>query len=51
MNIGMLWKRDKLWALGAGPSDEVEDRRLGARRVGVAMCFHPILRPRSYWHR
>jgi hypothetical protein len=43
MSIWMLQKRDNFWALEASLGNEVEERRLGVRRGGVAMCFPPRL--------
>lgn len=47
-NIKMMWRRDTFWALEASPSIEVEDRRIGDMRGGIAICFHPRLRSLIY---
>lgn len=44
-NIRTLWKSDKFWSLEANPSNEVEDRIIGARRGNIALCFHSIIQP------
>lgn len=47
-NIRMMWRRDTFWALEASPSIEVEDRRIGDMRGGIAICFHPRHQPLIY---
>lgn len=38
------WKLDPFWSLEASLGDEVDDIiRIGIRKGGVAMCFHPKL--------
>ena len=44
-NLRILWRMDNFWFLEASPRNEVEGRRLGAERGGIAMCFHPRLQP------
>ena len=29
----------------ANPSNDVEDRKIGARKGGIAICFHPGMQP------
>jgi hypothetical protein len=33
------------WSLEENPSNEVEDRKIGAGRGGIALCFHPKMQP------
>ena len=47
-NIRMLWSRDKLWALEAGPSNEVDDMRLGVGRGRIAIYIHLRLQALIY---
>ena len=44
-NIRTLWKSENFWSLEASPSNDAEDRKIGAGKGGIAICFHPRLQP------
>jgi hypothetical protein len=40
-NFRTLWRNDNYWFLKDSPSNDVQDRKIGVGRGGIALCLHP----------